>query len=45
MYIYLFISNSQYDKELSLVLCDVLEGWNGEKLGGWFSKEEIYVYL
>ena len=31
-------------RELSLVLCDDLEGRNGE-VGGKLKKEETYVYL
>ena len=30
-------------RELSLVLCDDLEGWDG--VGGRFKREEIRVYI
>ena len=32
------------NRELSTVLCDDLEGWNGRE--GWrLKREEIYIYL
>ena len=33
-----------YDRELSLGLCNNLEGWDGE-VGGMFKREGTYVYL
>ena len=27
------------------MLCDILEGWDGEEVGGRFKREGTYVYL
>ena len=32
-------------RELKQVLCDNLEGWDGEGDGRWFKRERIYIYL
>ena len=32
-------------RELKQGLCINLEGWDGERMGGRFKKEGIYVYL
>ena len=32
-------------RELSLVLCDILEGCDGGWVGGRFKREGIYVYI
>ena len=32
-------------RELKQGLCINLEGWDGERMGGSFKKEGIYVYL
>ena len=41
-----FFWNLLYDAENpKLVICDKLEGWNQEEVGGWFRKEGSYVYL
>ena len=32
-------------RKLKQGLCINLEGWDGERMGGRFKREEIYVYL
>ena len=33
------------DREISLVLCDDLDGWHGWGVGGTSKREEIYLYI
>ena len=43
----LWSCSNQYSvvRELNLVLCDSLEGWNGLRVGGKLKREGAYVHL